>query len=59
MKLLASSSYDYQIMDRSRHTVTKFWNDEKMHSAINYETFKHLNHITDLLYEVEVVKPES
>ena len=29
MKLLANSSYGYQIMDRSRHTVTKNLNDEK------------------------------
>ena len=35
MKLLANSSYGYQIMDRSRHTVTKYPNDEKTHSAIN------------------------
>ena len=28
MKLLANSSYGYQIMDRSRHTVTKYLNDE-------------------------------
>ena len=27
MKLLANSSYGYQIMDRSRHTVTKYLND--------------------------------
>ena len=30
MKLLANSSFGYQIMDRSRHTVTKFLNDEKL-----------------------------
>ena len=35
MKLLANSSYGYQIMDRSRHSVTKYLNDEKTHSAIN------------------------
>ena len=29
MKLLANSSYGYQIMDRSRHTLTKYLNDEK------------------------------
>ena len=29
MKLLANSSYGYQIMDRSRHTVTKYLTDEK------------------------------
>ena len=58
MKLLANSSYGYQIMDRSHHTVTKYLNDEKTHSAINSKLFKRLNHITDQLYEVELVKPE-
>ena len=56
MKLLANSSYGYQIMDRSRHTVTKYLSDEKTHSAINSKLFKRLNHITDQLYEVELVK---
>ena len=58
MKLLANSSYGYQIMDRSRHTVTKYLNDEKTHSAINNKLFKRLNFITDQLYEVELVKSE-
>ena len=58
MKLLANSSYGYQIMNRSRHTVTKYLNDEKTHSAINSKMFKCLNHITDQLYEVELVKSE-
>ena len=58
MKLLANSPYGYQIMDRSRHTVTKYLNDEKTHSAINSKLFKRLNHITDQLYEVELAKPE-
>ena len=58
MKLLAHSSYGYQIMDRSRHTVTKYLTDEKTHSALNSKMFKHLNHITDQLYEVELVKSE-
>ena len=58
MKLLANSSYGYQIMDRSRHTVTKYLNDEKTHSAINNKLFKRLNCITDQLYEVELVKSE-
>ena len=34
MRLLANSSYGNQIMDRSRHTVTKYLNDEKTHAAI-------------------------
>ncbi len=35
VKLLANSSYGYQIMDRSHHTVTKYLSDEKTHGAIN------------------------
>ena len=58
MKLLANSSYGYQIMDRSRHLVTKYLNDEKTYSAINSKMLKRLNHITDQLYEVELVKSE-
>ena len=58
MKLLANSSYGYQIMDRSRPTVTKYLNDEKTHSAKNSRMFRQLNHITDQLYEVELVKSE-
>ena len=58
LKLLANSSYGYQIMDRSRHTVTKYLNDEKTHSAINSKMFKRLNHKTDQLYEVELAKSE-
>ena len=58
MKLLANSSYGYQTMDRSRHTVTKYLNDEKTHSATNDKHFKRLNFITDQLYVVELVKSE-
>ena len=35
MKLLANSSYGYQILDRSRNTVTKCLSDEKTHGEIN------------------------
>ena len=35
IKLSANSSHGYQIMDRSRHTVTKYLNDEKIQSAFN------------------------
>ena len=55
MKFLADSSYGYQIMDRSRHTVTKYLNDEKTHSALNSKCFKRLNFINDQLYEVELL----
>ena len=39
LKFLANSSYGYQIMDRSRHTVTNYLNDEKTHSAIINKLF--------------------
>ena len=53
LKLLASSSYGYQIMDRSRHTVTNNLSDEKTHGAINTKLFKRLDHTKDQLYQVE------
>ena len=56
MKLLANSSYGYQIMDRSRHTVTKNLKDKKTHGAINTKLFKRFDHINDQLYEVELAK---
>ena len=49
MRLLANNSYGYQIMDCSRHRLTKYLTDEKTHSAINRQMFKRLNHITDQL----------
>ena len=56
MKLLGNSSYGYQIMDRSRHTETKYLNDEKTHKTINGKLFKRLNSVSKELYEVELVK---
>ena len=50
--------YGYQISDRSRHTVTKTFNDEKTHGTINTKLFKRLDHINDQLYEVELAKAE-
>ena len=58
MKLLANSSYGYQIMGRSRPTVTKYLSDEKTHGAIDNKVFKRLGSINDQLYEVELVKSE-
>ena len=58
MKLLASSSYSYQIMDHSRQTVTKFLSNEKTHGAVNTNFFRRLDHINDQLYEVQMAKAE-
>ena len=56
MKLLGNSSYGYQIMDISKHTMTKYLGDEKTHKAINNQFFKRLNIVAKDLYEVELVK---
>ena len=58
MKFLANSSYGYQIVGRSRHTVTKYPVDEKTHAAINSKLFKKLDHLNNSLYEVELAKAE-
>ena len=57
-KLLVNSSYVYQIMDRSRHTVKKYLSDEKTHVAINSKLFKRLDLMNISLYEVEPAKAE-
>ena len=58
MKLLANSSYGYQIKDRSRHTVTKYLSDKKTDAAINSELFKKLDHVNNSLYDVELAKAQ-
>ena len=58
MTLLANSSYGDQIMDRSRHTVTKYLRNDKTHGAFINKMFKRLGYINDQLFEVEVVKSE-
>ena len=58
MKLLAQSSYGYQIMDRSRHTVTKYLTDKRTHAAINSKMLKKLDHMNNSLYDVELAKAQ-
>ena len=58
MKLLANSSYGYQIMDRSRHTVMNYLSDKKTHAAVNSKLFKRLDQLNNSLYEVELAKAE-
>ena len=58
MKLLAISSYGYQIMDRGRHSVTMFINVEKTHAAISKKMVKILEFINDQLEKVELAKSE-
>ena len=56
MKLLGNSSYGYQIFVRSRHTITKYLNDQKTLKAIKEPLFKRLNTVEKDLYEVELLK---
>ena len=58
MKLLALSSFSYQILDRSRHRVTTYLNAEKTRCAVSSYSFKKLKHVNDQRYEVKLVKAE-
>ena len=58
MNLRANSSYGYQIMDRSRHILTKHLIDEKAHSAIIKKFLRRLNYVNNNLYAVDSVKSE-
>ena len=58
MKLLANSSYGFQIMDRIRHTVTKYLTDEETHAAINSKLFKKLDLLNNSLDEDELAKAQ-
>ena len=59
LKLLANKCLVSQIINRSRHTVTKYLSHEKTHGAIGNKIFKSLSYTNDQLYEVELVKSES
>ena len=58
MRLLAKNSHGYQMMNRSRHTVTKYLSDEKTHAAINSKLFKKLDQVNNSLFEVELAKAQ-
>ena len=58
MRLLTNSSYGFQTMDRSRHSFTKFTNDEKTHAAIHKKLFNRLGQTNDQLHEVELAQSE-
>ena len=56
MKLIGNSSYGYQIMDRSRHTTTKYVKGPQVDKFINNRFFKTLNELPEEIYEVEMSK---
>ena len=56
LKLLGKTFYGYLIMDRSIHSITKYLNVKKTHTAINKQKFKRLNTVEKDLLEVELLK---
>ena len=56
MKLIGNSSYGYQIMDRSRHTNTKYVKGSQVNKFINNRFFKTMNELPEQIYEVEMSK---
>ena len=50
----ANSSYGYQFIDCSHHSITFCMNDEKTRASINNKMFRRLGYIHDLLYKVEL-----
>ena len=58
MKLIGNSSYGYQIMDRSRHTDTKYVVGSKVDRLINSKYFKELHELPSGIFETEMLKKE-
>ena len=55
-KLIGNSSYGYQIIDRSRHTTTKYVKGSQVNKLINNRFFKTLNELPEEIYEVGLNK---
>ena len=58
MKLLTNSSYGFQNMDRSRHTVTEYLTDNETHATIIRKLFEKLDDVNNSLYEVELAEAQ-
>ena len=52
MKLIRNSSYGYQIIDRSRHTSTKYVKGFQVDELINNRFFKSLNELPGQIFEL-------
>ena len=56
-KLLSNSSYGSVLMDRTKHSNTRYMNNKiKISKVINSPTFKTLEKLEDNLFEVETYK---
>ena len=49
MKLLEDSSYGYQLMDRSKHTMKEYPGDKKNHKAIKNQFFQETQYCSQRL----------
>lgn len=56
MKLIGNSSYGYQIMDRSKHSKTKYGIGSQINQLVNSKYFKSLNEIPGNIVKVELTK---
>ena len=56
MKLIGNSSYGFQIMDRSRHTNTKYVKGSQVDKFINNRFFMTMNELPEQIYQVEMSK---
>ena len=55
-KLLPKCYYGYQVMDRSRHVLTKDVNDEKTHAAFDSKLLKKPTNTNEELHEIHPLK---
>ena len=58
MKLPTNNSYGYHIIKRNQHTVTKYLSDGKTLAAINKKLLKKLEHVKNIMFEVELAKAQ-
>ena len=56
MKLLTNGCYSNQMIDHSRHTVTKYFSDVKTHAATNSKLFKKLDLVNISSHELELAR---
>ena len=54
MKLIGNSSYGYQIMDRTRHTKTKYAIGPSVSKLVNNKFFKSFNELDDKIFEIDL-----
>ena len=59
MKLIGNSAYGYQILDRTRHTKTKYVLEPMVDKLFNNKLFVKLHELPVNIYEVELKKKSS